>query len=63
MMECPVCGAELNPEESMCCRIQRGYFNDLDGDYIKADTYICMDCYLKDEDLCRFFNKIGRTVR
>ena len=62
-----------------CCRISRGYFEvegDVsddeyfeaegevsDDEYIKAELFLCTKCYLEDEDLCRFFNKIGWRVR
>ena len=31
--------------------------------HIKADMYICEECYLNDPDLCAFFNRIGRRIR
>ena len=70
-INCQVCKAEIPNKDGMqldrCARIERGDFgfND-DGeveDNIKFSIYICSNCYLNDEDLCRFFNKLGLRVR
>ena len=54
-------------------RIQRGWFHvtmDEDGCFeddgdpnVKYENWLCVDCFLKDEDLCKFFNKNGDNFR
>lgn len=76
-MECSVCKKKYPLDKNLhihFVRIQRGHFifaiedNEIGGvkekdSNIKAELWLCEDCYLKDPDLCRFFNKIGWRIR
>ena len=69
-MKCEVCKKEIGEGERHA-RIERGNFaatdedNDADRnkDHIKFGIHICQSCFLSDEDLCRFFNKLGHRIR
>jgi hypothetical protein len=65
---CDSCGGVIQVKDGLvdrCCRIERGDFDleDRSRDNIKADVWLCSKCYLEDESLCGFFNRIGRMVR
>jgi hypothetical protein len=65
---CDSCGGAIQVKDGLvdrCCRIERGDFDleDRSRDNIKADVWLCSKCYLEDEALCGFFNRIGRRVR
>ena len=66
---CRCCHREIKIDDEIlerCVRIERGdfYWGDhREDDNIKCDIFICKTCYLEDEDLCRFFNRIGMRVR
>lgn len=66
--QCDVCGEDIAINDGQldrCARIERGDFDltDRANDNIKFDLFICQKCFLEDEDLCRFFNRLGRRVR
>lgn len=71
MLHCEVCKAPLLDEDNNghFVRIQRGYFSvDLEGNIeedprIKFEMLVCSKCYLEDQDLCRFFNKLNLRLR
>jgi len=73
-IKCIVCEKPIYFDESgflgRCARITRGDFRfDADGEYIpedeniKFERFICSKCFLEDQDLCRFFNKLDLRVR
>lgn len=49
-----VCPNEDSPSQNVCV---------LDGHSIKFSRMICGKCFLEDEDLCRFFNKLNLRIR
>lgn len=71
--KCEVCKKDFEWEEDegsiMMARIQRGCFlrGDEDGGIIesniKAEFWVCVECYLENPLLCAFFNSIGWRVR
>lgn len=77
--DCVVCGNEFKPTEpdgdaEMIACVLRGYAevcpNEDSPDQtvcvlenIKFSRMICGKCFMEDEELCRFFNKLGLRVR
>jgi hypothetical protein len=77
--ECAACHAPIFTDKEGfthkgIARLQRGAIEIVDSDGemtsddpsredIKFEYYLCERCWLEDEDLCRFFNKIGLRVR
>lgn len=70
-LKCSVCDKFIQIHDGFterCARIERGHFSFSDDtirdqENIKFDLYLCQECFLKDEDLCRFFNRLGHRVR
>lgn len=69
-MKCEVCKRLLIEEGGQlerCARIERGDFNvddeDRFRDNVKFSIYICGKCFLEDQDMCAFMNKIGHRIR
>lgn len=74
-VDCCACGADIPVtagSTEKCAKISRGNFAIPDRagripddvtDNIKFDRYVCLKCFLEDEDLCRFFNKLELRVR
>ena len=69
--KCDVCKQPIDSNSSVhFARIQRGYFKE-DGEggiddassNIKAEYWICHDCYLENPEFCRFMNSIGHRMR
>jgi len=62
---CALCKTKVNFLEHKVVRIQRGWFNadDENLNNIKYERFLCVPCFLNDEDLCGFFNKIGDNIR
>ena len=71
-LKCLVCKKPLldTPDNNHFAEIRRGYFKededeagDIAMERIKANVFVCTDCYMNDPDLCQFFNKIGMNIR
>ena len=76
LTECQNCNKPLIVEDGCihAVRIQRAYFEisfdeedavtiDEDKTNVKCESWLCNDCYLKDDDLCRFFAKNDMVIR
>lgn len=73
VIHCCVCKRAIRRDEDgfleRCARISRGDFRfeddheDHDASNIKFERFVCEKCFLEDEDLCRFFNKLGMNIR
>jgi hypothetical protein len=68
--KCEVCKQDFawSEDSIMMARIQRGWFRNDEQDggieesNVKAELWLCVDCYLKNPLLCAFFNSIGWRV-
>ena len=61
---CAVCQKDVETKDNKVARIQRGWLSpEPSEENIKYERYICTECFLKDVDLCKFFNKIGDNIR
>jgi hypothetical protein len=74
IVDCMCCGKEAEisggTTDKDWAEIRRGALAcaDVDGaadatENIKFSRYICPDCFMKDRDLCSFFNRCGCRMR